>query len=272
MGPRKFIRNTARAIKRTVKKRYNIGKKKKGGINVGQIARDVASMAKIINSEKKIWDAGTGNELVNGEVVGQLDFNSTGIRTYDITPGVPTGPNAGDRNGNSIKLTSSYYNMLIQAQTNLAVTARFRIEMWKNPGIPIDPTTLLSKLYNVNPFTQIIDYYSSRNADHFSHFTKIYNKIITIPNDSLSGQVYARQLQIPYSWGQGHHIRYTSSSTATSYTGIETGQFFLVLLMDSGNSNAVTSTNATILGSCPVTTGLTGVVVRFAQRHYYYDN
>lgn len=270
-GPRKkvgFVKKFARSAKRAVKSRYGIGKKR--SLNVGQMASDVARLATMINAEKKILSIGAANTLATGQVVGQVDFNSTGIRVFDLTPMMPQGSGVSDRTGNSIKLHSSYYQFQVNTQTNVNTAIKLRIEMWSNPSIVQDSADLLARLYVANPFTGLIDYNSARNPDHFNDYRKLYTKVVYLPADQISGQLATKQLAIPFRWnkGKGHHVRYTGTGSTNPLTDVKSGQFFLIYLADNGNSNAVAST----LTNIPVTGALTGLNVKMSFRHYYYDN
>ena len=258
-------------VARAAKKYLGIGKNRTLNVpNIGSMARQVASMASMINAEKKIYNLAAANQLSTGQVVGQVDFNSTGIRVFDITPMMPQGSTASDRTGNSIKLHSSYYQFQVNTQSAVNTAIKLRIEMWANPGLVIDATALLDKLYVINPFTGLIDYNSARDPDHFNDFRKLYSKTVYLPADQITGQLATKQFAIPFKWnkGKGHHVRYTGSGSTNPLTDIQAGQFFMVYLADNGNSNAVASTLTTI----PVTTGLSGVQVKFTNRTYYYDN
>ena len=269
MGPRKFIRNTGRAIKRTIKKRYNIGTKKRGGINVGQIARDVANMATMINAEKK-YISSTQQEAQTLVVVGQFDYNSTGIRVRDLCPIPAQGNTVADRQGNSIKLHSTYLQFQIYQQLNTSSPIKFRVELWQSNNLTVDTSLVLPLLYNTNPFTGIIDFHSSRNPDHMIHFTKVGQKTRSLNPDQLTGQIMVDQFSMPIKWnkGKGRHIRYTGASNTNYLTDVQSGQIFLIYLASNGNSNAVASTNAQAI----IQTPLTGITMRMSYRHYFYDN
>lgn len=258
-------------VARSAKKYFGIGKNRTLNVPaIGNMARQVVSMASQLNAEKKIYNLGAGNQLSTGQVVGQVDYNSTGIRVYDITPLMQQGVGVGDRNGNSIKLHSSYFQFQVNTQSAVNTAIKFRVEMWLNPGLPIDATSLLDKLYVPNVFSNLQDWMSPRNPDHFNDFRKLYTKTVYLPADQITGQLATKQFAIPFKWnrGKGHHVRYTGSGYTNPVTDIKAGQIFMIYFADNGNSNAVNSTLTTI----PVTTALTGVQVKFAQRTYFYDN
>jgi len=270
MAIKKFIRNTAKAIKRTVKKRYNIGKKKKGGLNVAQLASDVAKMAQMINAEKKILSIGSANALASGQPVGQVSQNATGARAFDLTPLMGQGLGVSDRTGNSIKVHSSYFQFQIQQQSSAVVTPlKVRIELWSNPGLVQDETTILNNLYVTNPFTQVIDYNSARNPDHFNNYRKLMTRTCYLPVDSITGQIQTKQLAVPFLWnkGKGHHVRYTGSGSTNYLNDVQSGQVFLLYFCDVGNSSGTASTL-----NVPMLVPVTGATIKMSYRHYYYDN
>lgn len=258
-------------LARSAKKYFGIGKKRTLNVPaLGSIARQVASMASMINAEKKILSIGSANGLATGQSVGQVNYNSTGARCYDLTPLMPQGSGVSDRTGNSIKLHSSYFQFQVQQQTSAVVTPlRIRIEMWANPAKVQDETTLLDDLYVANPFTGIIDYNSARNPDHFNDFRKILTKTCYLPVDSITGQLQTKQLAVPFKWnkGKGHHVRYTGSGSTNYLNDVQSGQVFLVYFCDVGNYSGTASTL-----NVPMQTPATGATIKMSYRHYYYDN
>ena len=263
-----FVRKLARSAKRAVKSRYGIGKRR--SLNVGQMATDVARLATMINAEKKILSIGVANTLATGQLVAQVNQNSSGAAAFDLTPLLPQGSGASDRTGNSIKLHSSYFQFQVQQQgNNTAQPIKVRIEMWSNPSIVQDPADLLARLYVTNPFTQIIDYNSARNPDHFNDYRRIMLKTCYLTVDQIGTQIQTKQFAVPFRWnrGKGHHVRYTGTGFTNPLTDVKAGQFFLVYFADTGNLSSLTSTL-----NVPQQQGLSGATVKMSYRHYYYDN
>lgn len=263
-----FLGKVKRSASRFVKKRYGVGKKR--SLNLGAIARDVASMATMLNAEKKILSIGAANGLAVGQPVGQVSQNATGARAFDLTPMMPQGTGVSDRTGNSIKLHSSYFQFQVQQQSSAVVTPlKIRIEMWSNPAKTQDESTILDDLYVTNPFTGIIDYNSARNPDHFNDYRKLLTRTCYLPVDSISGQLQTKQLAVPFKWnrGKGHHVRYTGTGSTNYLTDVQAGQVFLVYFCDVGNSSGTASGL-----NVPMQIPVTGAQIKMSYRHYYYDN
>ena len=262
-----FVKKVKRSASRFVKKRYGIGKKR--SLNVGQMARDVASLATMINAEKKVLSIGAANALAVGQLVGQVNINVSGALAFDLTPMMPQGSGVSERTGNSIKLHSSYFQFEARASSINNAATILRIEMWSNPGIVQDQADLLSRLYVANPFTGIIDYNSARNPDHFNDYRCIMKRTCYLPADQISGTTTTKQFAVPFSWNRkkGHHIRYTGTGSTNYLTDVKAGQVFLVYFASNSNSGATNSSLAV-----PITAANTAPSIKMSYRHYYYDN
>ena len=261
----------AKKFKRAGKAYMGVGKKRT--LNVGGMLNDakkLVSLANMMNAEKKILSIGGANLLAVGQTVGQVNTNVSGALAYDLTPMMPQGSGVSDRTGNSIKLTSSYFQFEVrQAIANNSATV-VRIEMWSNPGIVQDQADLLSRLYVANPFTGIIDYNSARNPDHFNDYRCLTRKTCYLPADQISGTVTTKQFAVPFKWnrGKGHHVRYTGTGSTNYLTDVKAGQFFIVYFSSNGNSNTVTASSLSV----PITAINTAPLIKMSYRHYYYDN
>ena len=258
-------------LARATKKYLGIGKQRTLNVpNISSMARQVASMASMINAEKKILSIGSSNTLATGVVVGQVDQNVSGMRCFDLTPMMPQGTGASDRTGNSIKLHSSYFQFQVQNQTAVATAQRITIELWSNPSKTIDSANVPADLYVANPFSTVIDATSARNPDHFNDYRCILRKTVYLPPDNITGQLATRQIAVPFKWnkGKGHHVRFTGSGYTNYLTDVQSGQTLLIYKCDNGNSSTGTASTLNI----PVTAINTGAVVRMSYRHYYYDN
>jgi len=270
-GPRKkvgFLGKAARSAKRFVKRRYGIGKKR--SLNVPQIARDVASLATMINAEKKILSIGSANTLAVGQNIGQVNANVSGALCFDLTPMMPQGSGVSDRTGNSIKLHSSYFQFQCQTQANTQQSIKVRIELWSNPGLVQDQAVVMSNLYVSNPFTGIIDFNSARNPDHFNDYRKLMTRTVYLPADNFAGQTMAKQLAVPFKWnrGKGHHVRYTGTGSTNYLNDVKAGQLFLLYFADCGNSNITTASTLPV----GFAAAATAANIKMSYRHYYYDN
>jgi len=273
MAFKKFVKQAVKGAKRFVKKRYNLGKKKKGSINVGALAQDVAKMAMMINAEKKVYAITANNTLGQNVGVGQVSANVSGTRVFDITPLISQGATAETRNGDSIKLHSAYFQFMVSQQTNGAVANRCSIEIWhNNGGALLSETDFLNALYQPTVFSSVIDYQSTRNIDRMGDFRLARKMIVSLPSEEISGQKTVRYVKMPlkFNRGKGHHIRYSGSTIVNNpLTDLINGrsQLFLVYRAEHGNRSGTVSTL-----NVPITDQSTGLVVQSSFTMYYYDN
>lgn len=273
MAFKKFAKKTVTAGKRFVKKRYNIGKGKKGGLNVGALAKDVASLAMMINAEKKVYSITAGNQLAS-QAVAQVTTNTTGSRIYDITPLISQGATADTRNGDSVKFVSAYFQFMVSQQTATSVGNKVSIELWHyNGGSPISETDALNALYQPTVFSSVIDYQSSRNIDRLGDFRIIRKMVVSLPAEQTSGVNVVKYVKMPikFNKGKGHHVRYVGATiTNNPLTDIVNGrsQLFLVYRAESGNRNLTTASTLNI----PIQAVATGLIVQASYSMYYYDN
>jgi len=273
MGPYKKINKAITAGKRLVRKRYNIGKKKKGGINMMQVAKDAAMLVKTLNAEKKIWTITAGNTLANAVGVGQVNVNNTGSQVFDISPLVLQNVTATGRTGDSIKFTSAYFQFMVAQQAFATIRNTLSIELWHyNGGSVIGQNDFLTHLYKPTVFSGVIDFQSPRNEDYMGDFRLIRRKRVVLDPDSVNSAKTVRYINIPVSFnrGKGHHVRYTGSDiTNNPLVDIANGrsQLFLIYRCESGNRNATVST-----ANVPITTGSSGMEVSASYTMYYYDN
>lgn len=272
--PSKFIKKTIRAGKRFVKKRYNIGKGKKGGLNVARIAKDAAMIVRTLNAEKKIWAIAAGNSLSTGQAVGQVNGNSSGTRCYDITPLLEQGVTATTRNGDSVKFTSAYFQFMVSQQTANVISNKLSIELWHyNGGSPISEADFLAATYQPTVFSTVTDYQSARNIDRLGDMRMIRKMIVRLDGDTTNNALNVKYVNMPikFNKGKGHHVRYVGSTiTNNSLTDIVNGrsQLFLIYRAESGNRSTATASTLNV----PITAINTGLFVQASYSMYFYDN
>lgn len=270
--PPKFVKRAVKAGKRFVKKRYNLGKKKKGGLNVGAIAQDVAKLAMMINAEKKTFSITAQNALALIGV-GQVNANNTGTRVFDITPLISQGVTAETRNGDSVKLHSAYFQFMVSQQANAVISNKCSIELWhNNGGALISAADFQDALYAPTVFSTVIDYQSPRNIDRMGDFRLARKMIVSLEAEQTTGAKTVRYVNMPISFnkGKGHHVRYSGATIVNNpLTDLINGrsQIFLVYRAESGNRASSISTL-----NVPQTAALTGLEVSASYTMYYYDN
>jgi len=269
----KFLKKAVKGAKRFVKKRYNVGGKKRGPINTGAIAKDVARLAMMINAEKKTFSITAQSTLGQPVGVGQVAVNATGVRCFDITPLISQGLTAESRNGDSIKLHSAYFQFMVSQQANTAISNKASIEIWHyNGGAIISETDALASIYQPTVFSGVIDYQSARNIDKMGDWRLARKMSCTLQGEQISGTKTIKYLNMPlkFNRGKGHHVRYSGSTiTNNPLTDLANGrsQIFLVYRAESGNRSSTVST-----ANVPATAALTGLEVQASYTYYFYDN
>jgi len=269
---RKFVKRARKGLVRragtAVKKRYT---SKSGGARYGRMVKDVARVVSMVNAEKKYvtYPVATFS-------VGQVDGNASGARQFDVTPLMGQGTDVSTRNGNSIKICSSFFQFQIQQQSNTITTPiRFKVELWLVKGIPLGAfasqatTAPITDLYDNSVFSGVIDMTSTRNMDHYSDYRLIASRSVYLPGDQVSGgDVQAKTFTMPIKWnrGKGHHVRY--SGTSGSSADISNGQIFMIFRTDVGNKNTATVSTKDI----PLTAVSSGINVKLGYKHWFYDN
>lgn len=255
---RKGVRRAGQMAGKVLKKRYYPNQK----LNIGQIAKDVAMVKRMVNAEKKATSIN-----INNQVFGQVLGNSQGFHSNDITPIPSQGVGDAQRTGNSIKICSWHMTAQIIQQSAATQAVNYKMYMFKIKGDPqTSPGNFAAEHWNSNNFVggggSIIDYNSQINSVRFADSELIYFKRFRIAPDSMSGQTGFRTINIGGKLQS--HVRYNGSTT-----DVTNGQIILVILADSGNCSPTT---ASTLSNIPVTAVNTGCVINYHLRWYYYDN
>lgn len=260
-----------RQAKNTTKKAVGFVKKYHKPImtaaGVAYQAYKVAQLAAMINAEKKRI-----NSSLQTVAFASLNGGTgSGFYAADITPNPAEGLTSATRNGNSIKLTSSYYKFQVRQQSAVDGPMKYKVVILaqkgaSNASVGTYPSTIL----NPNPFltgASIYDYNSSYNPDYFSQFEIIKTINRTILPDQLTAmtQIDTFEFGLKYNKDKGRHIRFTSDGAIST----SAGQLIIMVLADSGNMSA--STPSTIAGA-PVVAINTGAYISMDCIHYYYDN
>jgi len=265
MAFRKFVKRAVRGAKRVVKKRYNIGKKKRGGVNTGAIAADVMKLMSMVNAEKKIYTL-----ALQSNSVGQVRINATGAQCFDITPMMGQGTDQFTRNGISVKLHSQLWQFQVIQQSAALSGNTIHIEMWYNSGPTRDQATLLTDMYEPSIFSGVIDMTSTRNPDHFKDYRLLRKVSRKLHDPAYAGDLVNSTFTIPikFNRGKGHHIRYTGSGFTNYLNDVQAGQIFIIMRTNNGNSSPTTASTLPV-----VVTGInTGLTVKWANKTWFYDN
>lgn len=252
-------------VNRVTGNRYGRGFKQIATKGVPQMARDIIKLKSMINAEKKNIDLYSANSL---QTVGQLNGNSSGFYTLDITP-VPTqGTTYSTRNGASIKLSSSFMKFQFYHQTSTVAPVKLKLYIIQTKMTQTNLTTFVQGMFLYNRFlstTNIYDFNSMVNPDYFGLYKILRTKTILIPGDQISGVNMIKDINIAHKWNRtkGHHIRYAGDTNT-----VLNGQVFLLIFSDSGNISGTASTITPV----PIQSATTGINFNYDIKHYYYDN
>jgi hypothetical protein len=262
-----FYKKARKGVKKVLKKRYV---RKSGGVKTNRLMKDAMMAYKMLNAEKKVSQgAFNGNQVI---LVGQVDGNSTGAKQFDITPAPSQGTTSITRNGNSIKLHSSLLQFQVIGQALTISKHVFYVDIFKVNGTPINgfsapatssPATLL---YDNGVFSGVIDGNSSRFMNNYSDFTLIRSYRCTLPAEQQASEASTKTFTIPlkYNRGKGHHVRFEADGSSV----VANGQIVMIMRCDIGNISTTTTSTQPV----PVLATQTGISVRCAVKHWFYDN
>lgn len=263
---RKYAKKAWKAVKRATGNRYGRGFNQIMTKGVPQLVKDVQLLKSVINSEKLRYTIASSSTTPAN--VAQINGNSAGHHTIDVTPQPVQGDGYNNRTGSSIRLHSSNFQFLLTEQTNTMSDLRFKMILFEVQGNSTTAATAISEMFLANPFTGIIDYNSARNPDYFKDYKVLKTKLVKIPMNTAStaGQFAIKPVRFGMKY-KSRHVRWDKNTSV-----VTSGQLFCVILCDVGNFGAAPTiapyTNATI----PIQGTLTGAQVMYNIDHYYYDN
>lgn len=260
---RKYAKRFGRAVGKRLRKRYIAPKS--GGLRVGKIARDVMYLKSLVNSEKKRFSI-----AVFDQVAGQIAATSAttavdGFYCADMTPVMGQGVTNSTRNGSSVRVCSINFQCQVKQQSGTLSPKKLKFIWVLNRGITTSTTNFANNYISVNPFNGYRDFNSSINPDFIKNFTILRQKIVTIPADNLTNQLMIKDFRVGFRFKSGHHIRYDGNTST-----VNAGQMFLIVLGDSGNTQATGYTGPnnglTQVGAS------TGSLINYVNTLYFYDN
>lgn len=235
------VRKYSRPIKRTLKKRYI--RPKTGTIKYGKIYKDVMTLKRLINVEKKYVDV---TSIVSS--FAQVNGAGEGSLTLDVTPTIPQGSANGQRNGNSVKITGMYIRAQIRSQANQINLFNYAIDIVQCKGKPQVTSEILTGMYDADPISSFRDYNAPRNPNQMSDYIVISSKKRTLKPDTIAGQTGYQDIHTPLKVNR--HIRWDNTGT------LQEGQFFMICRGNVGDIGAAQ----------------TGVNMYYTIRYYYVDN
>lgn len=241
---------------------------KKGRLMTSRITKqlpklmsDVLTLKKMINAEKKA----NNGQLFNNSVA-QVNGNSSGHQSYDVTPLISQGVTGQTRNGNSVKIHSMVFKGQVLQQSANHHQGKLKFQIFLNKGTPFTSWTSgdVTNILAPNPINTVYDFNSNRSMDTFKNWQLIKTKIINIKQDNYSGVQGWADFVIPIKF-KSYHVKYDDNNT----NAITNGQLIMVVTADSGNRNTSTASS---LPDIPVTAINTGFDVKVFQQYWYYDN
>lgn len=267
MAPDKLNKRIRLAGRKIYKHTGLVNPMKKGQLSLTRILKDVKYLKEAINAEKKQFK-------LNGQLirVGQTIGNVNGFYAFDVTPLPAQGTTSETRNGNSIKLSSSYYRFQISQNSATTNPIKFKLRLDLVKGQPRDVGTWVSSTKDINPFMSgsVYDYNSNQNIDVIKQYTKVFERKYVIKQDSITGgnQILNIDIPIKYFQGNGTHVKYLTDGT----TNVATGQMILSMVVDNGNASDTAITNAITGGPLNSLAVNTGLFMSYNIIHYFYDN
>lgn len=255
-----FRKKTTKAVK----KRYGIGKGQ-GGFKFTQVAKDLAWVKSRLNVEKKLY---TGD--VSDGRVAQVSHNSVGHYIQDLTPVISQGDGEKERVGNSLKLTGFNQKLQFRGQDECWTTRRVKIHYIKTTDTTSSLTSIINDVYDVNPLTGFVDYFSELNyANTRAHrivMKRNYTVRASSGMDNVSGNLRARPLgDMNISMKMNDICRFPNDASQN----IQDYRIIMVIFCDTGNDDTSTdSTNSGVM----VPWKKTGLDFQHHFRFWYVDN
>jgi len=239
-----FKKYAKRVVRRVARKVYGAAKKryvKKGMPNVKNIYKDVAMLKHLVNVEKKRFDVTLSNTVGVAQVAGA---GVSGAYATIITPFPLEGVTQSTRIGNSLKITSACIDLQFtqQASTVNRLKCRWYIVCRPDNGFNYTASTSLTQFLEVNPFSTVNDYFSSRDPEYFTAMKVIKQGQVTLHTDSVTSSRSNMQVKIPLKLN--HHLKFNTDATNITTKN----QFYLFVTASDGD--VLTNTGAALLYNC----------------------
>lgn len=241
---KKYVKKQGKRAYKAAKARYVT----KGGPNVANIYKDVMMLKALVNVEKKRSDNTSTGAIGFGQTAG---VGVTGAFSQQINPTIAQGLTGATRTGNSVKLVSGCLDMYFNQSVNTINQVKIRWILVCRPdsSLIIASSSALTNVYEINPFSAVIDYHSNRDPEFFSQYKMIKTGTVTLQQDQLAGGIAYAQVKIPMKFN--HHLKYNTDASTTSVKN----QFYLFATCDQGDAVA-----------------LSGAQIQYNMRWYFTDN
>lgn len=224
-------------VKKIAKRSYRAAKRRyapKGVLSIKKIVKDVRSIQRQLNVEKKFINNQWATQFA------RLSGAGSGHNLFEITPQPTQGTSGGGaafsacRIGNSIKVTGCMMNMRIQGQSLQVLECKFKLYVFRTKNGLASPT--VGQILDPNIFigTNIYDYYSLRNQEHLGNIKIVKTFYGKIKSDVDAGATTDKIIQCPLKLN--HHMRYDTDASTTSTIN----RFYILCVADSGDQGANT--------------------------------
>lgn len=263
MGVFKQAKKYAKKATKAAGKRYNISYGRRG-LRVGKgsldkVMKDVQMIKSRLNVEKKYIEG----QIVNGRCA-QADAASPGYFTSTLTPLIPLGTGENERNGGSVKMTGLTIQLQFLAQANCFQARRFKACIVSSTDSSV--TNVINDLWDQNPLTSWVDYYSNFNYSNQKRAHKIERTVyFTLPRgDLLANDESVKATcvkRISHKFDRITRFEGTSSLPKDM-------NYFLIIFCDGGNSSPLTSGNPGVM----MPRDSSGTEVQEYFRWWYVDN
>lgn len=266
----KWAKKKSRQATKAVGKRYGVSYGRKG-LRVGKnsfskIAKDVMMIKASLNVEKKFVDSG---EVIKGQV-GQVNQNTQGFLTMDLTPILPQGVQESQRVGNSVKLTGMVLKMNVAKQVGAGGQRRLKVYLVRSTDPQLAPNDVANKIMDVNPLSGVRDYHSNLDYTQLKdgrlkvlRTTKLFldsnhDNSTNTPASEATTAVRTIALKLD------DVLRFQDNASPNP----ENIRYTAVVVCDNGNHNASASTLLTIFSP----EANSGCLVNAHVRSWYVDN
>lgn len=263
MAWKKYAKKGKKFLNKKVVRPYATGKNARN--NRLKLYKEIQEIKKVINVEKKRNVITYSTDLAIGQTIG----NGAGWYCVDITPTPSQGDYNTQRNGSSIKLTGTHFNMAFKQMSATVTAIKVRIMIIKIVGVPQTAGSWPLDTYFNNTFVQsggssiIVDYNSEKDIDMQRGYRVLCTKNVRLPYDPTSSALVIRNIKFGLKY-RNHHVRFQGNTDT-----VTNGQILMYIQPDAGNASS--STACTLTG-VPVTAINTGANVNYNITHYYVDN
>lgn len=228
--------------------------------SLAKIVKDVEMVKSRLNVEKKFIEG-----TITDGLVGQANVLAPGYFTSTLTPLIAQGDTENQRNGSSVKLTGLHLQLQMVGQTNTVTRRKFKACIVSSTDTSV--TNVINDLWDVNPLTGFVDYFSNLNYSNQKRAHKIERTVYFNTGnsgaDAQAGAPWAPKVVKKIS----HKFDTVTRFEGTSSTPKDMN-YFLIIFCDTGNVGSSTSPNSGVM----IPELFTGMSLQEYFRWWYVDN